>query len=86
MLGYPDNIRRDTTGSYWVGNPDNVRHDATGATRWRSTGRSCNPTRWLLCDGIEVEELTAAKGETLSEVVESGCKLWLGSLDLIFVS
>lgn len=36
-------------------------------------------------DGVEVEELTAAKGVTLSEVAEQKGKLWLGSVELDYI-
>jgi len=39
----------------------------------------------LGADGVEVEELTAAKGVTLSDVVEKDGKLWLGSVELDYV-
>jgi hypothetical protein len=39
----------------------------------------------LNADGAEVEELTAAKGVTLSDVAEMKGKLWLGSVELEYV-
>jgi hypothetical protein len=35
--------------------------------------------------GVEVEELTAAKGVTLSEVTERNGALWLGSVELDYI-
>ena len=37
--------------------------------------RECSGGWWA--DGVEVEELTAAKGVTLSEIAEKDNKLWL---------
>jgi hypothetical protein len=36
-------------------------------------------------NGVEVEELTAAKGVTLSEVTERNGTLWLGSVELDYI-
>jgi hypothetical protein len=35
--------------------------------------------------GVEVEELTAAKGVTLSEVSQRNGTMWLGSVELDYV-
>uniref|UniRef100_A0A0E0LRT8 Strictosidine synthase conserved region domain-containing protein n=1 Tax=Oryza punctata TaxID=4537 RepID=A0A0E0LRT8_ORYPU len=83
LPGYPDNVRRDAKGGYWVAlNQEKVRLDAAAAV--------VPPAKHLVGvrlngDGVEVEELTAAKGVTLSEVVEKGGKLWLGSVELDFI-
>ncbi|KAF0905005.1 hypothetical protein E2562_039548 [Oryza meyeriana var. granulata] len=80
LPGYPDNVRRDTMEGYWVAlNREKLQPNATAPPVKHLVGIRLNS------DGVEVEELTAAKGETLSEVVESGRKLWLGSVDLKFV-
>uniref|UniRef100_A0A0E0I7R5 Strictosidine synthase conserved region domain-containing protein n=1 Tax=Oryza nivara TaxID=4536 RepID=A0A0E0I7R5_ORYNI len=84
LPGYPDNVRRDARGGYWVAlNQEKVRLDATAAA-------VAPPAKHLVGvrldgDGVEVEELTTAKGVTLSEVVERGGKLWLGSVELDFI-
>lgn len=82
LPGYPDNVRRDGKGGYWVAlNQEKQRLDATPATA---------PVKHLVgvrlnADGEEVEELTAAKGVTLSDVAEMKGKLWLGSVELEYV-
>ncbi|PWZ10110.1 Protein STRICTOSIDINE SYNTHASE-LIKE 10 [Zea mays] len=82
LPGYPDNVRRDGNGGYWVAlNQEKQRLDATPATA---------PVKHLVgvrlnADGAEVEELTAAKGVTLSDVAEMKGKLWLGSVELEYV-
>ena len=65
LPGYLDNVRRDAKG-------EKARLDATAP-----------PVKHLVgvrfgADGVEVEELTAAKGVTLSNVAEKDGKLWLG--------
>ncbi|KAF0915579.1 hypothetical protein E2562_036762 [Oryza meyeriana var. granulata] len=80
LPGYPDNIRRDANGGYWVAlNQEKVRLDATSPPVKHLVGVR------LTGEGVEVEELTAAKGVTLSEVTETGSKLWLGSVELDYV-
>ena len=69
LPGYLDNVRRDAKG-------EKARLDATAP-----------PVKHLVgvrfgADGVEVEELTAAKGVTLSNVAEKDGKLWLGSVEL----
>ncbi|XP_066314874.1 protein STRICTOSIDINE SYNTHASE-LIKE 10-like [Miscanthus floridulus] len=82
LPGYPDNVRRDGKGGYWVAlNQEKQRLDATPATA---------PVKHLVgvrldAHGVEVEELTAAKGVTLSDVAERRGKLWLGSVELEYV-
>ncbi|CAD6229106.1 unnamed protein product [Miscanthus lutarioriparius] len=82
LPGYPDNVRRDGKGGYWVAlNQEKQRLDATPATA---------PVKHLVgvrlnADGVEVEELTAAKGVTLSDVAEIKGKLWLGPVELEYV-
>ncbi|XP_062208678.1 protein STRICTOSIDINE SYNTHASE-LIKE 10-like [Phragmites australis] len=82
LPGYPDNVRRDNKGGYWVAlNQEKQRLDATPATA---------PAKHLVgvrlnADGVEVEELTAAKGVTLSDVAERNGQLWLGSVELEYV-
>ena len=82
LPGYPDNVRRDSKGGYWVAlNQEKQRLDATPATA---------PVKHLVgvrlnADGVEVEELTAAKGVTLSDVAEIKGKLWLGPVELEYV-
>jgi sugar lactone lactonase YvrE len=82
LPGYPDNVRRDGKGGYWVAlNQEKQRLDATSATA---------PVKHLVgvrldAHGVEVEELTAAKGVTLSDVAERRGKLWLGSVELEYV-
>uniref|UniRef100_A0A453FAK6 Strictosidine synthase conserved region domain-containing protein n=1 Tax=Aegilops tauschii subsp. strangulata TaxID=200361 RepID=A0A453FAK6_AEGTS len=62
------------------GYPDNARLNATAAPVKHLVGVR------LGADGVEVEELTAARGVTLSEVAEqSGNKLWLGSVELDYI-
>jgi sugar lactone lactonase YvrE len=82
LPGYPDNVRRDGRGGYWVAlNQEKQRLDATPAT---------GPVKHLVgvrldAHGVEVEELSAAKGVTLSDVAETKGKLWLGSIELEYV-
>ncbi|KAG8054530.1 hypothetical protein GUJ93_ZPchr0001g33041 [Zizania palustris] len=81
LPGYPDNVRRDAKGGYWVAlNQENFRLNATAAAPIKHlVGVRING------DGVEVEELTAAKGVTLSEVTEKDGNLWLGSVELDYV-
>ncbi|XP_062187062.1 protein STRICTOSIDINE SYNTHASE-LIKE 10-like [Phragmites australis] len=82
LPGYPDNVRRDNKGGYWVAlNQEKQRLDAKSATA---------PVKHLVgvrldFDGVEHEELTAAKGVTLSDVAERNGQLWLGSVELEYV-
>ncbi|KAG2593304.1 protein STRICTOSIDINE SYNTHASE-LIKE 10-like [Panicum virgatum] len=82
LPGYPDNVRRDGKGGYWVAlNQEKQRLDATPATA---------PVKHLVgvrldADGVQTEELTAAKGVTLSDVAERKGQLWLGSVELEYV-
>ncbi|RLN25059.1 protein STRICTOSIDINE SYNTHASE-LIKE 10-like [Panicum miliaceum] len=82
LPGYPDNVRRDGRGGYWVAlNQEKQRLDATPAAA---------PVKHLVgvrldADGVETEELTAAKGVTLSDVAERKGQLWLGSVELEYV-
>ncbi|XP_020167068.2 protein STRICTOSIDINE SYNTHASE-LIKE 10 [Aegilops tauschii subsp. strangulata] len=80
LPGYPDNVRRDENGGYWV---------ALNQERGRP-GATTRPVRHLVGvrldgNGVEVEELNAAKGVTLSEVAERKGKLWLGSIELDYI-
>ncbi|KAG2605162.1 hypothetical protein PVAP13_4NG112000 [Panicum virgatum] len=74
LPGYPDNC--------WVAlNQEKQRLDATPATA---------PVKHLVgvrqdADGVQTEELTAAKGVTLSDVAERKGQLWLGSVELDYV-
>ncbi|PUZ41145.1 hypothetical protein GQ55_9G480200 [Panicum hallii var. hallii] len=80
LPGYPDNVRRDARGGYWVAlNQEKARLDATAAPAKHLVGVR------LRADGVEVEELTAAKGVTLSDVAEKDGQLWLGSVELDYV-
>ncbi|KAJ1297149.1 hypothetical protein BS78_01G355900 [Paspalum vaginatum] len=80
LPGYPDNVRRDARGGYWVAlNQEKARLDATAAPVKHLVGVR------LDADGVEHEELTAAKGVTLSDVAEKDDQLWLGSVELDFV-
>jgi hypothetical protein len=82
LPGYPDNVRRDGKGGYWVAlNQEKQRLDAAPATA---------PAKHLVgvrldAHGVEVEELTAVKGVTLSDVAERRGKLWLGSMELEYI-
>ncbi|KAL6616468.1 hypothetical protein ACP70R_038738 [Stipagrostis hirtigluma subsp. patula] len=82
LPGYPDNVRRDGKGGYWVAlNQEKQRLDAAPAAA---------PAKHLVgvrldADGVEIEELTAAKGVTLSDVAERKGQLWLGSVELEYV-
>ena len=75
-------MRRDGRGGYWVAlNQEKQRLDATPATA---------PVKHLVgvrldADGVQTEELTAAKGVTLSDVAERKGQLWLGSVELDYV-
>ena len=80
LPGYPDNVRRDTRGGYWVAlNQEKARLDATAPPMKHLVGVR------LAVDGAAVEELTAAKGVTLSDVSEKDGQLWLGSVELDYV-
>ncbi|CAN6325235.1 unnamed protein product [Urochloa humidicola] len=80
LPGYPDNVRRDGRGGYWVAlNQEKARLDARAAAVKHLVGVRLN------ADGVEVEELTAAKGVTLSDVAEKDGQLWLGSVELDYV-
>ncbi|XP_062208887.1 protein STRICTOSIDINE SYNTHASE-LIKE 10-like [Phragmites australis] len=80
LPGYPDNVRRDAKGGYWVAlNQEKMRLNATTAPVKHLVGVR------LDADGVEVEELTAAKGVTLSDVAEKDGQLWLGSVELDYV-
>ncbi|CAN6325253.1 unnamed protein product [Urochloa humidicola] len=80
LPGYPDNVRRDARGGYWVAlNQEKARLDAPAAAVKHLVGVRLN------ADGVEVEELTAAKGVTLSDVAEKDGQLWLGSVELDYV-
>ncbi|CAN6300957.1 unnamed protein product [Urochloa humidicola] len=82
LPGYPDNVRRDARGGYWVAlNQEKARIDAPAGAA---------PVKHLVgvllnANGVEVEELTAAKGVTLSDVAEKDGQLWLGSVELDYV-
>ncbi|KAK1668687.1 hypothetical protein QYE76_056846 [Lolium multiflorum] len=79
LPGYPDNVRRDGQNGYWVAlNQERTHPNATAPVKHLVGVR-------LNRDGMEVEELTAAKGVTLSEVIELDGKLWLGSVELDYV-
>ncbi|KAL6593705.1 hypothetical protein ACP70R_048606 [Stipagrostis hirtigluma subsp. patula] len=80
LPGYPDNIRRDARGGFWVAlNQEKARLNAPAAPVKHLVGVR------LTVDGVEVEELTAAKGVTLSDVSEKDGQLWLGSVELNYV-
>ncbi|CAL4931045.1 unnamed protein product [Urochloa decumbens] len=82
LPGYPDNVRRDARGGYWVAlNQEKARIDVPAGAA---------PVKHLVgvrlnANGVEVEELTAAKGVTLSDVAEKDGQLWLGSVELDYV-
>ena len=80
LPGYPDNVRRDEKGGYWVA----LNQEKGGP------GVTTAPVKHLVGvrldgGGVEVEELTAAKGVTLSEVTERKGQLWLGSVELDYI-
>jgi sugar lactone lactonase YvrE len=80
LPGYPDNVRRDGKGGYWVAlNQEKERPNATTAAVKHLVGVRLDG------NGVEVEELTAAKGVTLSEVTERNGTLWLGSVELGYI-
>jgi sugar lactone lactonase YvrE len=80
LPGYPDNVRRDARGGYWVAlNQEKARLDATAPPAKHLVGVR------LGVDGAAVEELTAGKGVTLSDVSEKDGQLWLGSVELDYV-
>ncbi|CAO2195426.1 unnamed protein product [Urochloa humidicola] len=84
LPGYPDNVRRDGKGGYWVAlNQEKQRLEVSPAA-------AGVPVKHLVgvrldADGVEIEELTAAKGVTLSDVAERKGQLWLGSVELEYV-
>ncbi|CAM0952488.1 unnamed protein product [Alopecurus aequalis] len=82
LPGYPDNVRRDGKGGYWVALNQEKGRPAGAAT--------AAPVKHLVGvrldgNGVQVEELTAAKGVTLSEVTQRNGTLWLGSVELDYV-
>uniref|UniRef100_M8CY25 Strictosidine synthase 3 n=1 Tax=Aegilops tauschii TaxID=37682 RepID=M8CY25_AEGTA len=80
LPGYPDNVRRDEKGGYWVAlNQEKGRSGVTTAPVKHLVGVRLDG------GGVEVEELTAAKGVTLSEVTERKGQLWLGSVELDYI-
>jgi hypothetical protein len=77
---YPDNVRCDARGGYWVAlNQERMRPDATAAPMKHLVGVR------LDTGGAEVEVLTAAKGVMISDVAEKDGQLWLGSVELDYV-
>ena len=76
LPGYPDNVRRDGKGGYWV---------ALNQEKGRPPSANVKHLVGVRLDGngVQVEELTAAKGVTLSEVTERNGRLWLGSVEQI---
>ncbi|KAF8775174.1 hypothetical protein HU200_004572 [Digitaria exilis] len=83
LPGYPDNVRRDGKGGYWVAlNQEKQRLDVTPEAA--AAAKHLVGVR-LDADGVETEELTAAKGVTLSDVAERKGQLWLGSVELDYV-
>ncbi|KAM0926936.1 hypothetical protein ACQ4PT_003088 [Festuca glaucescens] len=80
LPGYPDNVRRDGKGGFWVAlNQEKGRPNATTTPVKHLVGVRLDG------HGVEVEELTAAKGVTLSEVTERNGTLWLGSVELDYI-
>ncbi|XP_066385334.1 protein STRICTOSIDINE SYNTHASE-LIKE 10-like [Miscanthus floridulus] len=80
LPGYPDNVRRDARGGYWVAlNQEKAWLDTTAPPAKHLVG-VC-----LGVDGTAVEELTVAKDVTLSDVAEKDGRLWLGSVELEYV-
>ncbi|KAK1620089.1 hypothetical protein QYE76_025606 [Lolium multiflorum] len=80
LPGYPDNVRRDGKGGFWVAlNQEKARPNATATPVKHLVGVRLDG------HGVEVEELTAATGVTLSEVTQRNGTLWLGSVELDYV-
>jgi sugar lactone lactonase YvrE len=81
LPGYPDNVRPDTQGGFWVAlNRESQQNETAPVPKPKHlVGVRLN------ADGKEVEELTAAAGVTLSEVAISNGKLWLGSVELDYI-
>ncbi|CAM0884608.1 unnamed protein product [Alopecurus aequalis] len=80
LPGYPDNVRRDGKGGYWVAlNQEKARLGVTTAPVKHLVGVRLDG------NGMQVEELTAAKGVTLSEVTQRNGTLWLGSVELDYI-
>uniref|UniRef100_J3LTV5 Strictosidine synthase conserved region domain-containing protein n=1 Tax=Oryza brachyantha TaxID=4533 RepID=J3LTV5_ORYBR len=85
LPGYPDNVRRDAGRGFWVAlNREKVQLQPDPA------GAAAAPAKHLVGvrlsgDGDKLEELSAADGVTLSEIVERGSTLWLGSVELSFI-
>ncbi|KAM0904262.1 hypothetical protein ACQ4PT_018142 [Festuca glaucescens] len=93
LPGYPDNVRPDGKGGYWVALNQEKGHSSGEALRIPKTAKAeaeAQTNRALVGvrldgHGVEVEELTAAKGVTLSEVTERNGTLWLGSVELDYI-
>ncbi|KAM0899514.1 hypothetical protein ACQ4PT_021204 [Festuca glaucescens] len=81
LPGYPDNVRPDTQGGFWVALNRERQQNGTAPV---PKPKHLVGVR-LNADGKEVEELTAAAGVTLSEVASSNGKLWLGSVELDYI-
>jgi sugar lactone lactonase YvrE len=80
LPGYPDNIRRDKRGGYWVAlNQETI--DVLAAVASKHIVGVC-----LDAKGVQLEEMTAEdKRVTFSEIAEEDVKLWLGSVELDYV-
>ena len=80
LPGYPDNIRRDAKGGYWVAlNREKIDGEAIAA------GKHIVGVR-LDSKGVQRDEMTAEdKSVTLSDVSDKDDKLWLGSVELDYV-
>ncbi|KAM0920628.1 hypothetical protein ACQ4PT_007448 [Festuca glaucescens] len=77
LPGYPDNVRPDNQGGFWVAlNRERLQR---APVKKHLVGVRLN------ADGKEVEELTAVWDVTLSEVATFNGKLWLGSVELDYI-
>lgn len=88
LPGYPDNVRPDGRGGYWVG----VNRDKEWAVNG-TTASSVSAVRVVVVgDGDDGRNGTVAEAlrgfgeeDTVSEVVERNGSLWIGSVDTPYV-
>ncbi|PKA67289.1 Strictosidine synthase 1 [Apostasia shenzhenica] len=81
LPGYPDNIKRNDKGEFWVGiNREKIRLDGSLV----SAGVAPAAIK-LSGDGRVLEVLDARIMSPLSEVLETNGTFWLGSVDLPFL-
>ncbi|KAG0466380.1 hypothetical protein HPP92_017960 [Vanilla planifolia] len=81
LSGYPDNIKRNTMGEFWVAMNREKIQLATTPTSMSAGVAAVKLSR----EGRVVEKLDAKVMHPLSEVEERNRTLWLGSVDLPYM-